>query len=282
MLMVIDSNRLQSIELREFLNRSTQNKAVLPDFAAMEAYKGNTLKSIFKSMEIVCEFPSQVVILKGSAKVCGLHGRRKGLRRRLIDEVQTAHFPEYARALRHAEAGNTRLRRELIAFGASSDEHLDKTMLKDAQEIRAAFDEFASAYTKEERMAFRESDSYTPAMIDTLVKTVLQLVSTIFQNSPLIKRRPSYSEAPNTFMFRVALACYLLGIKRASQSSVSAVKPEKIRNDLVDMMFVAYGTYFDGVLSADKNVQMMFTEVCLLLHGLFDAEVPAMRRLLAE
>src|SRR6187431_469760 len=101
MLMVIDSNRLQSTELREFLNQSTQNKAVLPDFAAMEAYKGNTLKSIFKSMEVVCEFPSQVVILKGSAKVCGLHGRRKGLRRRLIDEVQTAHFPEYARALRH-------------------------------------------------------------------------------------------------------------------------------------------------------------------------------------
>ena len=45
------------------------------------------------------------------------------------------------------------------------------------------------------------------------------------------------------------------------------------------MMIVAYGTYFDGVMSSDKTVKRMEREVALLLSHLFDAEVPAIVRL---
>ena len=281
MQLVVDSNQLQSQALREFLRRSTSNRAVLPDFAAMEAYKGDTLSSIFKSMAIVSEFPAQVVVLKGSARVCGMSGRRKGLQRRLIDESQTSGFPEYARALHLARAGDASLQRQVLALGQSADEHFGK-MLKDAQDMREVFEVLGKVYTKEERSILREQRSYTPAMTDKLVTTLIEIAGMIFRDSALVRRTPSYSELPNTFIFRVALACYVMAITRAAHGGVRDVRPEKLRNDLVDMMFVAYGTFFDGILSDDKGMNRMFTEACLLLSGAFDAEVPAMGRLLRE
>ncbi len=53
-------------ELRAYLAASPANKAVITDYAAMEAHKGDTLNSIYKSMEILCEFSRQVVILKST------------------------------------------------------------------------------------------------------------------------------------------------------------------------------------------------------------------------
>lgn len=57
------------------------------------------------------------------------------------------------------------------------------------------------------------------------------------------------------------------------------MRPDRLRNDLVDMILVAYGTYFDGIMSDDENVNIMFTETCLILAGLFKAEIPALNRL---
>lgn len=49
---VVDSNFLQSDELRDYLSKSAGNYVVLTDYAAMEAYKGDTLDTIYRSMEI--------------------------------------------------------------------------------------------------------------------------------------------------------------------------------------------------------------------------------------
>ena len=57
MRMVVDSNFLQDSELHKYLSKSKSNFVVLTDYAAMEAYKGNTLVSIYKSMAILTEFP---------------------------------------------------------------------------------------------------------------------------------------------------------------------------------------------------------------------------------
>ena len=275
MKLVIDSNQLQTLEFREFLARSPKNLAVLPDFAAMEAYKGDSLKSIFKSMAVLADFPEQVIVLKGSAENCGMSGRRKGLQRRLIDETQTQGFTEYIRALRLAEAGNTRLQMQIMKLGESANEHLE-TMRTEAMNIRGAIEVLGSRYTKEERAVFRSRSEYTPELTDKLVRTVLEMAAMIFRDSPLVRKSPTYAELPNTFIFRVTLACYLLGLTRFAHGGLSDLSADKLRNDFVDMMFVAYGTFFDGVLSSDRSVNHMFEEVGLLLSGLFDAEVPSL------
>jgi hypothetical protein len=71
-LKVVDSNFLQSPKLEDYLAESNCNFAVLTDYAAMEAYKENTLASIYKSMETLARYPAQVVVLKNTITVCGL------------------------------------------------------------------------------------------------------------------------------------------------------------------------------------------------------------------
>ena len=277
MKLVIDSNCLQSDELRSFLRKSTKNTAVLADFAAMEAYKDNTLASIYKSMQVVAEHPKQVLVLKGSAKVCLFSGKLKGLQRRLIDETQTRGFSNYIKALARGQNGNRNIQKQLLTYGQSAQAHFDK-MLLDAEDMRPVFDTLANLYSKEERTIIREGRPYTSEMVGKLGKTVIEISGVAFGKSPLIQRRPTYEELPNTFLFRTALACYLMAIRRGALGGSNNERPDRIRNDLVDMIFVAHGTYFDGILSNDHNVNRIYRDACIMLSDLFNAEIPSLKQ----
>jgi hypothetical protein len=199
----VDSNRLQSDELRAFLRSSNENTAVITDFAAMEAYKGDTLASIYKSMQVVADYPSQVLILKGSATVCGLSGRRKGLQRRLADEAQTRGFPDYIKALRLGQAGSAHIEQQLLEHGRSAQAHYDK-MLGDAEAMKPAFEALAKAYSKDERAIIREGRPYTAEMIGKLGQTLIEISGTVFNESLLARRTPTYKDLPNTFLFLIS------------------------------------------------------------------------------
>jgi hypothetical protein len=278
MKLVIDSNRLQSDELQNYLLRSTGNVAVLCDFAAMEAYKGDTLISIYKSMQVVSAFPRQILILKGSRLVSGLRGRRSGLQRRLIDEQQTEDFHIFATAMVNGKGASTRIDQQLIEHGVAAKTHLNQ-MLNDASDMRPVFDVLTKLYAKEELALIRAGAEYTQAMVDKLVSTLLEISALIFSNTGLVRHRPSPEELPNTFLFRVALCCYLMAIRRGALGGAAAAKAERVRNDMVDMIFVAYGTYFDGLMSADTNVNRIYDEACVMLSALFKAEVPRLAAL---
>jgi hypothetical protein len=73
--LVVDSNLLQSSSLRTFLSKSKSNFAVLTDYVAMEAHKGDTLANIYRRMEIVGDSPTQTTVLESTRLVCGLRGR---------------------------------------------------------------------------------------------------------------------------------------------------------------------------------------------------------------
>src|ERR1700748_3148563 len=114
---VIDSNFLQNEKLRDYLAASPGKQAVITDYAAMEAHKGDTLKSIYKSLGILCEFPEQVIILKSTTIACGVRGTDPDLREPLIDRDQTSGFPLYCRQLRAAQEGDLRLQQDILEHG---------------------------------------------------------------------------------------------------------------------------------------------------------------------
>jgi hypothetical protein len=66
---IVDSNYPQSPELREYLAASRKNFAVLTDYVAMEAFKGDTLANISSATEILCGFPNQVIVLKSTSRL---------------------------------------------------------------------------------------------------------------------------------------------------------------------------------------------------------------------
>ena len=269
---VVDSNQLQSECLRSYLAESNANFAILTDYAAMEAYKGETLVSIYKSMRVVSEFPAQMIVLKNTRIACGLSGKCSNLQGRLIDKRQTQEFKVYARSLREAKQGNPSLQYQILEYGKEATKHLER-MLNDARTIGAVFDEIARTYTKEERRLIRDGKIYTPALADKIVRNVLYIAGELFRNHPDVQRLPTYEELPGTFIFRAALCTYLLALERGALGGANSTSPAKLRNDMVDMNFAAYGTFFDGVLSADARVLHIHEQARLFLTSLFEPHV---------
>lgn len=270
---VIDSNQLQSENLRSFLAKSKSNRAVLTDYAAMEAYKGDTLSSIFRSMEVLCEFPDQVIVLKSTRFVCGLHGRSKGLQKRLIDERQTREFPDFVHSLQAAKRGDKRYLKSILAHGHEASKHMEK-MLQDATTTGEAIKLIAQLYSKEERAAFRKRSNYPPGTVDRIVKNIMQVAAQIFSNHPNVTRWPRYEELANTFIFRSSLCMYLLALDWAAKGGVEKVAPEKHRNDMIDMNFSTYAMYFDGLQTADTKTAILHREARNWVVALFDCKLP--------
>lgn len=275
--LVVDSNQLQQPALRQFLERSKSNRAVLTDFVGMEAYRGDP-KSMFRWMDVLADFPKQVIVLKGTRKACGSSGRASGLQRRLIDEDQTRHFPEYVRAVQKLKAGDARLEKQIASLRADAVSHLAQ-MEADASVMRPAIDTLGNMYSKEERAIIRAREPYTSQMVQTLTRNLLEIAARVLNGLyPNAKRIP-FDQVCNTFPFRFSVAIYVLVIRRVADGGVASMSPARLRNDFVDMMFAAYATYFDGVMTADQNLNDVFIEVCILLTGLFRVELAATRHL---
>lgn len=264
---VVDSNFLASDMLRAYLSKSTRNYVVLTDYAAMEAYKGNTLASIYPSMEILAQFPKQVIVLKNTLVVCGLKGRRAGLQKRLIDADQTKDFSTFCKALIRAKNGDSFIEKQLLENGREADLQMGR-MLADAVRMPAIVEEVSKIFTEKELKIIRSGncmpESYTPELRTKIVGGVLQLASQMFKDHPKTGKFPERREITNIFIFRVALCAYILALRYISKGN--PIKPEKILNDLVDINFAAFATYFDGILTEDKK-----------LNGIYQAAVAWLR-----
>ena len=267
--LVIDSNQLQDDRLRRFLRQSQRNRAVLIDFLGIEAYNGD-VANYFKWLDVLSEFPDQVLVLKGSATVVKLSGRPSGLIRRMIDEETTAGFASHVAAAKAARLGHAGALKQANELRTFAGDHLAK-MEVDSSTIRDAMGQLGSIYASQERAIIQERGSYPKPLLDKLTYNLFSIAALML--GPGARGRSFERDIKNTLPFRAALAIYVLTLHRTAAGSVAGLKPAKLRNDLVDMMFVAYGTFFDGVLSADARVIDLYQETAILLFGMYDAHV---------
>jgi hypothetical protein len=265
--MVVDSNALQSPLLRDYLSESVANFAVLADYASMEAYKGNTLVSIFRSMALLADFPRQVIVLKTTGVVCGLRGRRQGLRRRLIDHVQTRSFPKYCEHLFAAKLGDVHLRQQLLHKGRAADDQMAR-MLADATNIPEAVEGIVRLFTDAELKIIRTGLPFSEALARKMVENIGLLAQSLFSQHPHPAVVRKVDELPNTFLFRSALCSFLLVLDWISMGGPKRAKTERLRNDLVDVTFATYATYFDGLLSMDEKPLRIYREAAFVLESI--------------
>lgn len=257
---VIDSNILQAEALRIYLAQSQHNYAVLTDWAAMEAYKGHTLQSIYRSMEILATRPKQVVILKGTQAICGLRGRRAGLQRRMIDDIQTMGFAEYCRNLQVARNGDRRIERRLLVHEREANSQMDR-LLTDARLIPDVIEAIANTYSKAELQLLRARRPLTDEMLSKTSRNIREVVTTVFRDHPKVQKLPHRHEFANTYLFRFAICAYVWALRLIFAGGAAHTKAENLRNDMVDICFVVYGTFFDGLLTADGGAIELYDDM---------------------
>ena len=267
---VVDSNMLQSEALRTYLYNSGKNYAVLTDYVAMEAYKGDDPSSIHRRMEVLATRPKQVIVLKGTQSICGLRGRASGLQRRMIDERQTRTFERYCRDLHDARNGNTKIQEQLLNHAREADAQMHR-VLADATTIPEVLDGVAETYTEAELRLLRTRAAFTEEIARKLVRNIARTAKRIFDDHPQVKTFPRQAELLNTFIFRFALCAHLWAVDWISVGGPQRAKPERLRNDMVDISFATYGTFFDGLLTEDRKAAAIHRDACQLLRVLQQA-----------
>ena len=139
----------------------------------------------------------------------------------------------------------------------------------DAAGLSEAIDEVAKNYTEAELRTLRKGSPFTEKMTDKVIRGVLLLAAELMRKHPRVTKLPAATELPNTYIFRDALCAYLLTLRWISVGGARNVKPEKLRNDMVDVSFAAYATYFEGPLTADKKLSQVYEEAKYLLDSVF-------------
>jgi hypothetical protein len=264
--MVVDSNYLQNDNLAAYLSRSTSHFVVLSDYLHMEAFKGETLQSAFKSMRILSKYPRQVLVLKPTARLASLSGRGNGLQRRLIDSAQTSDFPHWCRELARAERGDPQLEARMIALGKDADAHLNKVQSDMQKYFTPALEaESTRRFSAEELQILRKREGLTEGIVSKLVDGIFELAFFHFDNNKTLQKCPPQHEWHNTYSFRGAICEYLLALYWMSQGGAKGAKPQKLRNDVVDLHFVVCATYFDGLLSEDKKALGLYRDATFVL-----------------
>lgn len=57
-----------------------------------------------------------------------------------------------------------------------------------------------------------------------------------------------------SFQFRYSLCTYSLVLKWIMKDGYNNVSNDKLRNDFIDMVYAAYATFFDGIITKDKKL----------------------------
>src|ERR1700722_7358516 len=171
---VVDSSFLESEALREYLAASSDNYAVVPDYVAMEAYKGDTLGQIYSRMAILGECPRQVIVLKATQEICNLSGRAAASQTPLIDVDQTRGFPEYCQCLLDGQRGDVSLQKKLLENGRAATAHIDRMVL-DMKMLADGIELMTKTYSAAELKILRRSEKPTTEMQERLIQRVCQL-----------------------------------------------------------------------------------------------------------
>jgi len=264
---IIDPNFFRDPSLEAYLRADKENIVVFNDHACMEAYKGNAIENIFRSIEIVSKFPDQVIVLKGTRGVVKLTLSPGGFYR-LEDSDQTKGFKTFCQNVQQAVNGDEALAAQIIKKGHLADRHLD-TSIEEASNITEGIRLMGRSFQPGHLKALRRGEKLPIEVIDKIMRDILLLTAFLFQKHPDVLEMPQASQVRNTFTFRFAISTHLLGLRWISEGGPGNITRDKLRNDVVDMVYVAYATFFDGLLTRDKKMQQIYQEVCLFLEHIF-------------
>jgi hypothetical protein len=252
---VIDSNRVQSDELARFLASSPSNRAVVTDWLMMEAYKGQTLNSIYKSLGILARYPRQVIVLKNTG-MCMKTRVGPQMSKRLIWREHTNTFPQWMREVQAAKEGDPFVKGSLLWRGDIANERMHQ-LEERATEIMDQHRHMMSALAPEDVDTIRGKWPPAPTTL-VRVLSIANAVAEDFRGGLELEHpKPKGKDLTNDFLFRVGVAITCWFLEWVRTGSQAMIKPNKVRNDYVDAMLSVYGTYYNGIMTGDAKLHVI-------------------------
>jgi hypothetical protein len=262
---VIDQNYLREPNetLHSYLKAA--NFVVLTDYAGMESHKGDALLNLRRSMEIVSKYPRQVVVLKNWYQISRITQRgEKHIRELIIDFDSTNMFHEFCRHL--YELDETKPSRALADIERKQLE-ANKFFTEKSSYAQMVIDSigmYKGAFPPDQLKQIRLGRYFeNRELLKRMMAHIVMLASNMMRKNGYVIKKAQH--ARSNYIFRWALAGYLLAIKWLAEGGYEQLPVGKMQNDIVDMTYVAYGTYFDGLLSNDNKVNEIYERTQMFL-----------------
>jgi len=226
---VIDANCLSHPILEEFLDSDSSNMAVLTEFAGMESFKGDAVKNICQSMSILCNYPKQVIILKGTRQIIRENQKPKKMNIELfIDEEQTEGFSEACSVIDKAKIGNPRAITPIKERGKQALKEMER-LRSDAEKVAQGIEAFYKTFTSSHLKILRRHEPIPEELSSKMVKDILLLSALSIRDHPDTDQIPSARELRNTYIFRYSLCCYLLTLDWIEKGGLNNSKAENFQ-----------------------------------------------------
>ncbi|MDB6026074.1 MAG: hypothetical protein JWM68_2297 [Verrucomicrobiales bacterium] len=266
---VIDAGALRSDELFNFLSGSTQNIAVITDYAQIESFKGNGMINGQNSLRILAQFQQQIMVLRPSYEIAELKPRSKGLHQRLVDQKHSAEFGLYCKIM-----VDELIPREVLEYQAQRKQHLAENRLgqieDQAEEIRLGMTKLFSHYPPDQLKRIRSGELISDAFADHILADILACTAIYFRKTVGDRPLPSPSGIFFSIQFRFALCSYVLALKWAGDCGHETVSTARLRNDFIDATYAAYATFFDGLITKDNKLSEVYSFSRWLLNNAFE------------
>jgi hypothetical protein len=265
---IVDQNYLREPNpiLHNYL--SSGNEVVLSDYACMEVYKGNSILNTRRSLEIIRYYPNQVVILKNTMKIIKMNNHKSsGLEKRLIDNSITSDFHYFCKDV-YSERIENPLKLESHLFKQLSREAntFFNERTEDTKKIIESIKLEKETFSKEELKELRKNRDIVSFVLNEKMERVFILSKMLmYRHHNVIDE---YCLMINSFCFRFALAGYILSLKWIIDGGIENIKIDKLENDVIDMSYVAYGTYYNGVLTNDNKIKEIYNIAREILNGM--------------
>ena len=145
-------------------------------------------------------------------------------------------------------------------------DRLRRYAIKTAEGIEAVSDTFNPNHLK----IIRKQDPIPKALADKIINDILVLTALQTRSHPDTTQVPTAREFRNTYIFRYSLCAYLLVLDWLTRGGLNKVNPDKLRNDLTDMSYAAYATFFDGIISKDTKLNRIYQTADYFLDHVFN------------
>lgn len=264
--LLADTNALRHQGLKSFLQASRDHTIALSDLTLVEMHKKNALSTARESLQIVRSFPSQVYVLKRTDQLLDANITSSDQTSQLIDFEAGVDLAVLA-----SELG-------VVPTPVGLPEHMEE-LERDARllmerlsaevaELEPGLIDAAKDFSNDELVQIRTGEDVTDQTRDKL-RTLLKDTTArfILQNQQPGRREPLLvSEARGMFGFRYSL-CMVLYYMEWVRLGRTGKKLKRRVNDVIDKQVAALGTYFNGVLSADGDLQDTSYGARRLLRG---------------
>lgn len=115
-------------------------------------------------------------------------------------------------------------------------------------------------YDPSDLKALRKDEELSEDFMDRITKNIIELTKLLLAKHPDVKTLPKFDLLRNSYIFRFTVCAYFLSLRWIKDGGIDQLSPQKLRNDVVDMSYATYGTYFDGLLSMDKKMNEIYID----------------------